>query len=334
MTSPGSLPRRDVLALLGVSFAAAACAPDRAVMPSDIPLPPLAISLERANQVAFLDPVTRDVIDRVGTAERPRDMHLSADGSELLVACASGRIDRIDLEDRAIRRSLALDFTPQSFVVRGDNLYVVDGDSSDLVAIDLEGNRPLWRTPVGESAEGLADSADGRHLFATAEADGAVHVVAAASGEPVRTTAIGAGPRRAVRAGDGRIWVSAGGGGAVYVIDPVTDRVDVVLPVTPEGVSPEDANPVGIAFSPDGTRALVALGRAGRVAAVDVRTLAVLRYIPVGERPWGVVVDQTGDFGYVANGRSNDLTVIDMNSLEAITAVPVGDGPHTVLFTG
>lgn len=320
--------------MMGASVALVACAPDRAVMPTDVPQPPLAVSLERADRVAFLDRVSRTVIGMVPTASGPRDMHLSPDGRDLLVACAGGQVDRIGLDDRTVRRSLALGFTPQSFVVRDGRLYVIDGDTDDLVAIDLADYRPLWRTPVGAAAEGLTISADGHRLFATAEADGTVHEVDAASGASVAQVAVGAGPRRAVRARDGRIWVSAAAGGTVHVIDPVTDRVEVTLSVAPEGLTAEDANPVGITFNPDGTRALVALGRAGQVAVIDVRTLAVLRFIPVGERPWSAAIDRTGAFAYVANGRSNDVTVLDLDRLRPITDIAVGDGPHTILATG
>ncbi len=56
------------------------------------------------------------------------------------------------------------------------------------------------------------------------------------------------------------------------------------------GVRKELISPVGIRFSLDGKTAFVALGRANRVAVIDVAALKVVRSVTVGRLPWGLVI--------------------------------------------
>jgi YVTN family beta-propeller protein len=90
--------------------------------------------------------------------------------------------------------------------------------------------------------------------------------------------------------------------------------------------------PVDIVMTADGTRAFVALGRANRVAVVDVATRSVIDYVLVGKRAWGLQLSADESRLFVANGLSDDLTVINTQSLEAITSIPVGLVPYGILI--
>jgi YVTN family beta-propeller protein len=71
----------------------------------------------------------------------------------------------------------------------------------------------------------------------------------------------------------------------------------------------------------------VALGRANRIAVVDVKSLEVTDYILVGQRPWHMELSPDASKLYTANGLTNDLTIIDLATLKAERSVPVGRLP-------
>ena len=94
-----------------------------------------------------------------------------------------------------------------------------------------------------------------------------------------------------------------------------------------EGVRDELIQPLGIRFSKDGKRGFVALGRANRIAVIDVEKQEVTNYILVGQRPWHMEMSPDGSKLYTANGLTNDLTIIDVATLKAEKSVPVGRLP-------
>ena len=79
-----------------------------------------------------------------------------------------------------------------------------------------------------------------------------------------------------------RVYVAAGGAGAVFVIDAAALRVTGRISV--------GERPWGIGVTPDGTRLFTANGRSRDVSVVDTGTLREVARIRVGEGPWGVAV--------------------------------------------
>jgi YVTN family beta-propeller protein len=75
----------------------------------------------------------------------------------------------------------------------------------------------------------------------------------------------------------------------------------------------------------------VALGPANRVAVVDTWSLAVERYLLVGQRVWNLALSPDGSRLYTTNGVSNDLSVIDTAGLRVVRSVPVGQAPWGVV---
>jgi YVTN family beta-propeller protein len=75
----------------------------------------------------------------------------------------------------------------------------------------------------------------------------------------------------------------------------------------------------------------VALGRANRVAFVDVATRTVRALVPVGKRAWALALSADGQRLFVAGGLSNDLTAIDTRGARVLGTIPVGQVPNAVL---
>jgi YVTN family beta-propeller protein len=135
-------------------------------------------------------------------------------------------------------------------------------------------------------------------------------------------------PRAAIFENDGkRFWVTSEVGGTLAIIDTATFKIVKKVDFEIPGVRSELIQPLGIRFNPDQTKGFVALGRANRIAVVDVERLEVTDYILVGQRPWHMELSPDGSTLYTANGLTNDLTIIDVASLKASRSVPVGRLP-------
>jgi YVTN family beta-propeller protein len=125
-------------------------------------------------------------------------------------------------------------------------------------------------------------------------------------------------------------------------------RVDQLLLDEPQRYF---ADVTGVAFTPDGARALVTSAGTDRVAVIDTAKLValvrgrsdaerrdllpnwlgassevVIARIPVGQNPRGIAVAPDGKAAWVANTLDDSLSVIDLASLQATRRVDLG-GP-------
>jgi YVTN family beta-propeller protein len=147
----------------------------------------------------------------------------------------------------------------------------------------------------------------------------------------VKAVPVGKRPRRFLLAGR-ELWVSNELDGTVSVIDTADHQVKDTLSFKPPGMRTEDVTPVGMALSPDGKTAYVALGRANHVAAVDVASKQTRGLVLVGRRAWGLAVSRDGRRLYVANGLSDDMSIVDTTTLKAVKSLKVGRVPHSVVL--
>ena len=84
-------------------------------------------------------------------------------------------------------------------------------------------------------------------------------------------------------------------------------------------------NPLGVAITPDGRRALVALSIANEVVAVDLATGEVFSRIAVGVCPYGIQLTRNGRFAFVSNFGGPRAREGDKTEDAAGTAVAVDD---------
>jgi len=113
-----------------------------------------------------------------------------------------------------------------------------------------------------------------------------------------------------------QLWVTFYGGTTMYVIDTLSMTVSGTISVP--GVAG-----TGLGFTPDGTRAYVAI-TGGTVSVFNTATLALMASIPVADQPTGVVASKDGSRVYVASGASNSpaLSVIDVASNTVVATFP------------
>jgi len=100
-------------------------------------------------------------------------------------------------------------------------------------------------------------------------------------------------------------WVNFGQSSSIYIVDTLSFTVAGTL-------STAGTADTGMAFSPDGTRAYIAL-YGGSLAVYNTATLALVATIPVSDQPADVVVNKSGSRVYVTSrgGASAVISIID-----------------------
>ncbi|WP_043471625.1 YncE family protein [Kitasatospora sp. MBT66] len=127
---------------------------------------------------------------------------------------------------------------------------------------------------------------------------------------------VGTAPYGLAVAPDGTAWVATAEG--VAAVDTRTRTRVALVPHTtrtgPVTTGEYRGGGMGIALSPDGTRAYVGVnvpGGNGTLEVVDTATRTVVQVVPVGRRPFDVDVSADGRQVYVTDHDSFDVTTVD-----------------------
>jgi len=291
------------------------------------------VSSEKDNGFAIVDAARGELVGSQPLCKRPRHMQLTPDRQQLLVACSDDhRVLAWDIAGHKVAARLDVGEDPEMFDLSPDGrmLYVSNEEDSALTAFDLGSRKKAFEVKVGGEPEGVKVSADGRLVYVTSEVASLVHVIDVAGRRILKNIPVGKRPRRFLLAG-GELWVTNELDGSVSIIRTSDHTVQATIPFRPQGMRPEDVTPVGMALSPDGRTAYVALGRANHVAAVDVASRTVKGYVLAGRRAWGLALSRDGKRLYVTNGLSDDMTLVDTATLKATRTLKVGRVPHSVV---
>ena len=147
-------------------------------------------------------------------------------------------------------------------------------------------------------------------LYISGERDGVVSVLELAHREapsPAQEVKVGDHPMALLldRA-QHRLFVANSGSDDISVLDTTSNRLARTLVLRPPaGSRLPGMTPTGLALSPDESRLYVTLADWNAVAVVDLKTDAVLGYMPVGWYPTAVVVGPDGKRLFVANAKGN-----------------------------
>ncbi|MFC7220325.1 hypothetical protein ACFQLX_19465 [Streptomyces polyrhachis] len=143
---------------------------------------------------------------------------------------------------------------------------------------------------------------------------------------------VGTAPYGLAVGADGRAWVATAEG--VAVVDTRARERLALVPYETDGLGEPTGGEyrgggMGIALSPDGTRAYVGVNRPGTngtVEVVDTRTLRVTGSAEVGRRPFDVDVSRDGREVYATGHDSYDVTVVAADSLRTrrVEVAPYG----------
>lgn len=292
------------------------------------------VSSEKDNGLVVLDGRKGELAGTVPLCKRPRHMQLTPDRKQLMVACSED--DHVAVWDIATKKVVArLDVgdDPEMFDISPDGkmLYASNEEESLVTGYDLAARRKAFEVKVGGEPEGVKVSADGKLVYVTSEVASLVHVIDVASRKVVKSVGVGQRPRRFLLTPT-ELWVTNELGANVSTIRLSDHAVSGQIEFRPPGMRPEDVTPVGMALSPDGKTAYVALGKANHVAVVDTATRQVKGYVLVGRRAWGLAVSRDGGTLYVANGLSDDVSLVDTARLRSFKTIKAGRVPHSVVI--
>jgi len=303
-----------------------------AAVPAAVRAHEVYVSSEKDNAVSVIDSETLEVVRSFPVGKRPRGIAFSKDFA-LFYVCASDS-NAVQVFDAAGRHmhDLPSGEDPEQFQLSpdGKRLFIANEDNAVTTVVDLASRLVVAQVDAGVEPEGIAVSPDNRFAVTTSETTNMAHIVDATTFKSVANIPVPPRPRFARFTADGtKLWVTSEIGGTVSVIDMATMAVTSTIRFKIDGVATDRIQPVGLVFSADGATAFVALGPANRVAAIEVASGTVTKYILVGQRVWHLALAPDGRL-YTTNGVSNDVTVIDTASLKAIKSIKVGRYPWGV----
>ena len=293
------------------------------------------ISNEKDNTVSVIDTGTLKVVKTIPVGRRPRGMVLTPDMKRLIVCAGDdNRLDVIDTEKLEVIESHETSGPdPELLDIdhAGKTLYVANEDDGMVTVLEANGTAK-GEIQIGVEPEGMSVSPDDSIVVATSESTSMAHFINTSTLKVVANVLVDTRPRVSEFTADGsEVWVTAEVGGTVAIIDAATRKVKHKISFEIPGVRPELIQPMGVRFTKDGTRAVVALGRANRLALIDTKTYRVLDYILVGQRPWHIHFSADGKKVYTANGLSNDMTVVNTETWKAEKSAPVGRLPWGIV---
>jgi YVTN family beta-propeller protein len=307
----------------------------------------IALSFPLAAPSAHAVPSEYRVWSIIPVGQAPGEIAISRDGRRAYVTNEdSNNVSVINLKTRAIAAVVRVDTAPRGVAVSPDNrrIYVSNngGNAQHLgtvSVIDSKTYRVLRTTPVIASPENVAIAPDGSTMWVTGRGAApmrgaietfqlpALELISGLQGYGEAAEDQGADGVAVVDALTGnRVWgATYPGMGLVYFYEQgcavANCRYQVLV----------GANPQGLAFNANGSRAYVANADSDTVSVIDLGSRLVTANIPVGSSPYGVAVGPSKAF--VTNFDSDSVSVIDLATNTVTQQIPVGDGPSGIAIS-
>lgn len=127
------------------------------------------VSTEKGNEVVVLDK-TFNIIKRIATSKRPRDMQMTKAKDRLYVACGDDdTIDVIDVGKLEVIDSIPTGPSPEMFRLSDDetSIYVSDENNSTVERIDLKSKVQVQSIQSGAEPEGVGKRRPGKIVAST-----------------------------------------------------------------------------------------------------------------------------------------------------------------------
>lgn len=299
--------------------------------------PTLLVLLKMRNELAFIDPATKQITGTVAVGNGPHEITLSSDRRKAYVSNYGTGPEpgsTVSIIDVAARKELKrLDVSPlrrpHGFFANGNKVYIT-AEANRLVArIDIASDAIDWMVGTGQGVTHMVtgDTA-GKNLYTaniTAGTVTKIDMARANGGAPdaVAAQTVGKQPEGIRVSPDGKeLWVGLNGEGKVVILD--ADSMQLKDTITGHKV------PIRITFTPDGARALVSDVEAAQVAIYDVATRKELKRVPVQGTPIGTVISGDGKRAYVASMMAGRIAVIDLTRNEVIDYIEAPGGPDGI----
>jgi DNA-binding beta-propeller fold protein YncE len=227
-----------------------------------------------------------------------------------IATCPPAAVKSITLPDNPVQVRITPDGT--TAVVTGENnaVYFINTATDAVTTVPTSLFNPY----------GVAISPDGSKAYFTSYNTNAPDIFTVnISTHQVNSQALQVNtyPRSIFLTPDGsQAWVNFRNSSAIYIID--TASMSVATTVNTAGTAD-----TGMAFSPDGTRAYIAIF-GGSLAVYNTATLALVATIPVSDQPADVVVNKSGSRVYVTSrgGTAAVISIIDTKYNAVVGSFP------------
>lgn len=303
--------------------------------------------------VSIIDPITRSESRRIAIGATPQDLAVSPDGRTAavrsqqagdaltLVNIAAGkRVGHFELYESSEPQGQApARHTTQPegmcFLPCGRKILLPDAAKQQLLVFDIEKQAVERSLPTGnQRPAAVAVSRHGDAAFATNPLSQTLQVIDLASTRPKPTrdipTGIGTQGLVACPAGD-LIWLIQRTNSAIQVLD-TSDHLRSSTIETPD-------TPTRLAFSNDGSLALISCSEAGTVLIFDAPQRTLRQRVAIsGDNsevsclPVALCVDPDSRFAWISCTRGEFLAVLDLASLEVVDRVATRPGPGSIAF--
>ncbi len=349
----------------------------------------LFVVCEGNDSVLAVDTRTKQVVARAKVGHKPRGLALSPDGKTLYVSNEwSDTVSEVDAASFRVKRTLKTGWGPVGLVTdrAGKTLYVADSIANSVSLIDLASGSEIKLFSTHRYPEQVIVSRDGRRVYVAnvlphlgpydqppvselLSLDATKRVVAErilipgvielrhiAEAPPqlggyllvpfVRPKNLG--PLIDVKQG----WVLTHGMAVVRpaLHEAVGEAESKVAQVLLDDIDYYLAGNDGIAFTPDGHRAVVTSAEADIVSILDTARLTrrlqqvpaeelanrldsaltfVIARLGTGHNPTSVAVSPDGRWAYVANRLDDSLTVLDLAQAKVSSTIGLG-GPKEI----
>jgi YVTN family beta-propeller protein len=231
--------------------------------------------------------------------------------------------------------------TPAAIAISPDGrkVYVADrgNNTVSVVRASTLGNL-VSRAVAGGSPRSVAASPDGKRIYVAVTGVG-VQVREAATALLIDAIALPSlndggrdNPQGIAISPDGRLLLVSDGsdGGSLRVVQ-VADKSILLNLVMEAGVAP-----LGVAFSPDGVRAYVAVanlaGSAGTLRVFNATTGALIDSEAVGVLPIAIAVSPDGARLFITNQTDNSVSVYDTGSAAVTATLPTDLAPTGIAY--
>ena len=308
-------------------------APDPVVQVTSTATATLASSLLVVDPslVDTVNPLYSIVLASVGVGASPGPIAFTPDGARAYVALNAGSVSGLAVLDATSGAQVgSVAFPAMTFVSgltvspAGGRAYaaVDTGQVAGVAVIDTATNVPLTIVPITCCPGSLALNPGGTRLYVADGELGQLNVVDVAlaesnpAGAVIAVVPVASANRVAVAPDGARVYVT--GMDEVVVLSTATNAVIGTIPV--------GTGPIGVAFTPDGTRAYVANSTASTLSVIDTATSAVTATIalPTGAQPSEVAVTPDGTRVYVTNFGGDSVSIVNTATQSVTATIAVG----------
>ncbi|KNB61172.1 MULTISPECIES: YncE family protein [Chryseobacterium] len=241
-------------------------------------------------KVIVMDAVKGNIIKNFEVPAMNHNAVYSPDGSEIWTTQMSmnGKALVYDANSFALKSSIDVGDDPAevTFSLDGTKAYVSNGGSASVTVINPATKNVITTLAVGNDPVGAWPASNGK-MYVDNETSKTISVINVASNVVEETINLGFTPAYAAyNASKQELWVS----------DPENGKVhywgwDSSMSMwMHKGVFDTGAGAHAIAFTPDGSTALITNQLANTVSVANTTTHTVIKSIPVGKKPNGIVL--------------------------------------------